>query len=218
MNKFRLWLNRNDLKILLVIIFIFMIHILLKGTKNDSIKNDKETVKENENTYLYRNDVVNDKQSENYIQLDQSTEEYQKIVFVTQKIVNSFYQVNVNNDNASLREDIYHMFSDAVIQDLLSQGNTINAEHILEYIFYVDDVKNYAIGQIYKGREENNIAKYAVVLRNKGNERNPIDNYLMLHMDYKNNTFSYEGMVSSLSDVDSSGELCEIRNKGSNCF
>jgi len=216
MNKFKLWLNRNDFKIIIITIIIIMTYILLKSMGSYNKKD--EEIEKQENTYSYENNVVSNNTSNNFILSDKSKEDSQDIISIAEKIITTIYQANLNNDNISLKQEIYNMFPDEVIEDLLNSGENINVNSILNFTFYVDDIKNYKIGKVYKGKEENNIVQYAVVLRYQKDENNPIDKYLVINMDYNNSTFSYGGIVNNLDDFDSSGELCEIKNKGSNSF
>lgn len=218
MNKFKLWLNRNDFKILIIIIIVLMGHILLKGLGSYYYETKTGREEKSENTSSYHNEVNVSLREEDLEQLDKSSEESQKIIVVIQKIMNSIYQANLSNDNLSLRQDIYNMISDQAIQSFLNDGESISVDSILNYIFYVDDISNYAIGKIYKCNENSNIVKYAIVLRYQKNMRDPVDNYLIINMDYNNNTFSYDGMVSDLNEIDITGKLNDIKNKGNNIF
>lgn len=220
MNRFKLWLNRNDFKIIILIICISMGHIFLKGVgsyygKNENNSNSNSTTL---NTSLENNIDEQIVETENFTELEKSSEESQNIIFVIKKIIYTIYQANISNDNLSLRQDIYNMFSEKMIQGFFNEGSDISVDSVLNYIIYVDNLSNYAIGNIYKCKENNNISKYAIVLRYKIDENNISDNYFILNIDYNNNTFSYDGIVNDLSEVDIYGELNEIKNKNSNVF
>ena len=195
-----------------------MTFVFLEGMKKSYDKDDNEIEEQNENTYLDENKIDNAKSSSDFTELDKTAEESQKIISVVQKMITSVYQAGLVSDNLSLRQDIYNMFSEKVIQELINDGEYVSVESILNYTFYVDDVSNYAIGKIYRCNENNNVVQYAAVLRYQKNVRDPLDNYFVVNVDYGNNTFAYGGMVSNLDDVDGAEELEEIRNKGSNSF
>lgn len=219
MNRFKLWLNRNDFKILVMILIISMGYVLLNSMKSNDTRRDNQSSNTiSRNVSLNENVTQNNITKEDFTQLDKSTEESQKVINVMQKLINILYQVNISSDNLSLRQDIYNMFSEDTIQDLINQGENVSEESILNFIISVDNISNYVIGNIYRCMENDNVVKYAVLLRNNRNERNPIDNYLVINIDYNQSTFSYSEIVSDLSQVNCSETLSAIENKGSNTF
>lgn len=218
MNKFKIWLNRNDFNILIIIIIVLMGYVFLKSLGSFYEKDNNKIEQKQENTYLNNSETAHNISIDNFKQLDKSLNEYQDVILIIQKIINTIYQANISNDNLSLRQDIYNMFSEKMIQDLLNEGSSISVDSVLNYTFYVDNISNYGIGNIYKCKENNNIFKYAIVLRHKIDEKNISDNYFILNIDYNNHTFSYEGIVNDLSEVDITGELNDIKNKNSNAF
>ena len=219
-NRFKIWLNRNDFKIVTYIIVAIGIYVMLRGLnvlfKNRS-EEEKRQIAENIN-----NENISVAQKKSYeenelISIDSTSEEFDNIETVVKKVFNTSYQANKNNDENS-KMDIINMCSNKFIENLTTPRREITTENILNYFLKVENISNYSIGKMYQFNEKNNIKKYGLVLDFDDGGPAITSSYFMINMDYNNKTFNCDGNYFSLSAID--GEIYEelIENKGCNTF
>ena len=138
-NRFKIWLNRNDFKIVTYIIVAIGIYVMLRGL-NVLLKNrseeEKRQIAENIN-----NENISVAQKKTYeenelITIDSTSEEFDNIEIVVKKIFNASYQANKNNDENS-KMDIINMCSNKFIENLTTPRREITTENILNYFIKV---------------------------------------------------------------------------------
>ena len=216
-NKLKIWFNRNDFKVFVIIIaFIFIYNGFKSFNKFYSdLKNEQSTPEEGS---ILNNDYDVEDYSENEIEvvnIERNTKEGEKVLKIINKIMNCVYEANTQEDNQQLKQDIYNMFSRKTIQKFKNEGEIVDVDSILNYTINIDDLKNYSIGYIYKVKELNGLARYIIMLKNSEDEINPIYSYVMLDVDNNNNTFEYCGGVNSIKSI-LEFEIEEIENRTSN--
>lgn len=236
MNRFKLWFNRNNLKIGLIIILILLAYFMIKNL-NNYYKNEKEQEQQsrsiNGESSQNGNSKVNNEGNESIVtnegtnqiggksnlsQVDHSTEQYKNIIGVVQKIITYVYQASTNDNNLSLKTDLYNMFTEDGLRYLSHGEQTIQIENILDFIFTVKNIDDYSVGNVYRYSEKNNVVRYAIILRYEKPEEKILDSYMIINMDYNNHTFSYDATLMGLDNMDSFKEVTYIENKGSNTF
>ncbi len=219
-NRFKIWLNRNDFKIVTYIIIAIGIYVMLRGLnvffKNRS-EEEKRQIAENIN-----NENISIVQKKNYeenelIAIDSTSEEFNSIETVVKKIFNTSYQANKNNDENS-KMDIINMCSNKFIENLTTPKREITTENILNYFFKVEKISDYSVEKVYKFNERNNIKKYGIVLKLDDGGPAIINSYFMINMDYNNKTFDCDGEYYTLSAIDGEIYVDLIENKGCNTF
>ena len=220
-NRFKIWINRNDFRIIIYILVIIGIYLMIKGInvffKNQHDENIKKIAAnlESENTSVINENKID---IENLDNINSETEEYQNVNNVAKKIINIAYQVEKSEDN-ELKEDIINLCSNEFFYNLNTLGiQEITTDNIMEYFVKIDNIDNYLIGKSYKISERNNINKYAVVLRYDDGVGAIIDSYIVFNLDYNNNTFSYDGVYYNLSVINSDINENIIEDNSNNTF
>ena len=220
-NRFKIWLNRNDFKIVGYILVIIVAYLMIKGLNVFFENQHEENIKkieanlESENTSV-EDDKKIDVQSLDYINPD--TEEHKKVDIVTKKIINIAYQARKSEDT-ELKEDIIGLCSKEFFSNLDALGKgEITTDNIMEYFIKIDNIDNYLTGKSYQINEKNNISKYAVVLRYDDGVGAVIDSYIVFNLDYNNNTFSYDGIYYNSSAINSDINEDTIESNGNNIF
>lgn len=216
-NKFRLWFNKNDFKILIGVIAIVGSYILIKGM-NSFFKNEQQA---KSNNYVVQNTSIFDNveyKEDDLKEIADTDNDYQIVKKIEEKIINTIYIARKNNDDIQ-KQNLINMCSDKFIDNLTTARRTITTENILQYVDNVKDVNNYSIRKIYKYGEKNNVAKYVINLILDDGGPAIIDSYMIINIDKNNNTFSYDGMVMNTNKIYDKNEQFEsIENKGSNVF
>ena len=198
-NRFRLWLSRNEAKIITIALCIIGFLVLIKSANNIMRERVLENVsKESENTDSIFEGV--EYSEENLNGLDKLSDEYKSANTVTKKIIRAIY--NAGPDEAvSAREDFIKMCSKKFIQNLTNPRREITTDNIMKFVFKVKDESFYSISNIYKYGEKDCIVKYIVDLRYDDKNTSIINSYLVINIDKNNNTFSYDGNFTNLSYI-----------------
>lgn len=219
-NRFKIWLNRNDFKIVTYIIVAVGIYIMLRGLDVFFENKREDEIKQIEENIINENTSDNEKkiyQESELLSIDSTFNEYKDIENVVKKIFNTSYQAN-KNDDKSLKQDIINMCSDEFIENLTTPKREITTDNILDYFLSVEKISNYSVEKIYKFNEKNNIRKYGIDLKFDDGGPAVINSYLMINMDYNNKTFSCDGSYYTLAAVDGDIYMDFIENKGCNTF
>ena len=198
-NRFRLWLSRNEAKIITIALCIIGFLVLIKSANNIMRESFLENVsKESENTDSIFEGV--EYSEENLNGLDKLSDEYKSANTVTKKIIRAIY--NAGPDEAvSAREDFIKMCSKKFIQNLTNPRREVTTDNIMTFVFKVKDESFYSISNIYKYGEKDGIVKYIVDLRYDDKNTSIINSYLVINIDKNNNTFSYDGNFTNLSYI-----------------
>lgn len=214
-NRFRLWLNRNDVKIIVWTLIIIGVYLVIKGINNFSKNEMQNQAIESENTSIFDDTQYSE---DDMAKLSTSENDYTTATKITEKIIQVIYKARKNDDNL-LKQDLVNMCSDRFIDNLTTPRRAITTENILLYVDEIDDINNYSITNIYKYGERNNIDRYIISLRFDDSKTAIVDSYMVIYIDKNNNTFSYDGNFMSLNAIESSdGYFKEIKNNGSNTF
>ena len=156
-NRFRLWLNKNDSKILIVVISILGIYLLIKGI-NSFFKEQQQLKSSNypiQNTSIF-DDV--EYTEDDLIEINNSEDDYQTVKKIEEKIINTIYVARRDNDNTQ-KQNLINMCSKKFIDNLTTARRTITSDNILDYVDNIDDINDYSITKIYKYGEKNNVAR-----------------------------------------------------------
>ena len=214
-NRFRLWLNRNDVKIIVWTLIIIGVYLVIKGINNFSKNEMQNQAIQSENTSIFDDTQYSE---DDMAKLSTSENDYTTAKKITEKIIQVIYKARKNDDNL-LKQDLVNMCSDRFIDNLTTPRRAITTENILLYVDEIDDINNYSITNIYKYGERNNIDRYIISLRFDDGKTAIADSYMVIYIDKNNNTFSYDGNFMSLNAIESSdGYFKEIKNNGSNTF
>lgn len=214
-NKFRIWLNRNDFKIFVWVICIIGIYILLSGSTGffSKISSSNTNDDDIENTTLLEDDKYNE---ENAIKLDSSQEEYKAVKLLEEKIINTIYNAN-KTDDTTIKQDLVNICSEQFKENLKTPKRTITTDNILIFVSKISDTKYYSVQDIYKYGEENNVAKYIVILRFDNKKTVIEDSCMVINIDKNNNTFSFDGQYMSMENVyESATDFDSIEKNESN--
>lgn len=220
LNKFKIWLNRNYLKIIVTVTILVLGYILLNRLDKFAESLQYVGQSDNENTVVTNesdNTNVPEVNENDLDKVSSSTSEYKDVTKVAQKIINYIYLAQ-KSDDTSKKQDILNVCSNVFIDNLTTEKRTINTDNIMDYVFSVSNVNDYSVKNIVKYGENGNVKKYAVSIRFDNGSSAIIDSYMVINIDYDNKTFSYDGNVMSLDYVDSTNELENIENKKSNTF
>lgn len=216
-NRFSLWLNKNDFKILTIVIAIIGIYLLIKGM-NSSFREQQQAKSDNyevQNTSIF--DDVEYKQDD-LKQIDSSDNDYKIVKEIEENIIKTIYLARKNDDDEQ-KQNLINMCSKKFIDNLTTARRAITAENILQYVDNVEDVNDYSIREMYKYGEKNNVEKYVIDLKLDDGGPAIIDSYMIINIDKNNRTFSYDGSAMNINGVYDANEQFEaIENKGSNVF
>ncbi len=89
-NRIRLWLNKNDFKILTFVIIVIGIYFLIKGM-NNFFKNEQQA---KNNNYIVQNTSIFDDvqyKEDDLKEIDTSSSEYGIVKKIGEKIINTIY-------------------------------------------------------------------------------------------------------------------------------
>lgn len=89
-NRFRLWANKNEIKIITVIVCILGCYILIKGM-NAFFRNQQQEKKSNyevQNKSIFEDITLSEEGLE---EIDKSSNEYQVVYTIEDKIINTIY-------------------------------------------------------------------------------------------------------------------------------
>ena len=199
-NRFRLWLNRNDSKIITIILCIIGFFIIIKGA-NSMLRErflEEKSKEESENTNSIFENAEYSK--DNLNGLDKLSDEYKNANTVTKKIIRAIY--NAGPDEAiSAREDFIKMCSKKFIQNLTNPMTEVTTDNIMTFVFTVKDESFYSISNIYKYGEKDGIVRSIIGLRYDDKSTSIINSYMVINIDKNNNTFSYDGNFTNLSYI-----------------
>lgn len=220
-NKFRLWFNRNDTKILTIAVIIIGIMILIKST-NQMFKSAMEErnaeISANENT---QNTSVFDgtEYDESLLnELDKTSDDYKIANKIIDKFLNNLYIANKNND-VSAKQKAIDMCSSKFIENLTTPKRTITTDNILDYLLKIDNKSNYSVENIYKYDEKNDVAKYIMILKYE-DDVTVEKSYMVFNADKTNMSFAFCGSYMELDYImeNSSADFGSIENNGANGF
>ena len=216
-NRFRLWLNKNDFKILTIVIAIIGIYLLIKGI-NSFFREQQQAKSDNyeiQNTSIF--DDVEYKQDD-LKQIDSSDNDYKIVKEIEENIIETIYLARKNDDDEQ-KQNLINMCSKKFIDNLTTARRAITAENILQYVDNVEDVNDYSIREMYKYGEKNNVAKYVANIKVDDGGPAIIDGYMIINIDKNNRTFSYDGTAMNTNGIyDEDNQFEAIENKGSNVF
>lgn len=223
-NRFKLWFSKNDYKIFVLILAIGLIYITFKSANRyyeyirSTFVNEKvDNIADSYDEIKQDTDIKKELENNETEIISRSSQEGKNVVSIVNKFINTIYNANMETDNEQTREDLYNMFSNKYIQSLLNNGNIVNSNTILDYVFNVSNLSDYDIGTIYKLKEEENKYQAWVMLRDKSDNKNIIFRYLIFNIDNNNRTFEYFGIADSI-EYNKDSELEEIKNRRSNIF
>ena len=235
MNKLRLWLSRNGFKVFLVGLLIVVFYMLIRNTnhyyENETEQNlvnqtEEEQTEQTESTnQIEQNTTSNETRNETVEttsilqEIDSSSEEYQYVSNVTQKLLLTMFKAKTNNDD-NARQELYNLFSDELLDEIFNENGvaTSTGNSILNYISNIDDTQKYSIAKICKFSENNHVARYMIEQIYHVSEDRSIAIYMIMNVDYNNHTFSYDGNVSEFGNVKDDKKIDVIENKGNNTF
>ncbi len=235
MNKLRLWLSRNGFKVFLVGLLIVVFYMLIRNTnhyyENETEQNlvnqtEEEQTEQTESTnQIEQNTTSNETRNETVEttsilqEIDSSSEEYQDVSNVTQKLLLTMFKAKTNNDD-NARQELYNLFSDELLDEIFNENGvaTSTGNSILNYISNIDDTQKYSIAKICKFSENNHVARYMIEQIYHVSEDRSIAIYMIMNVDYNNHTFSYDGNVSEFGNVKDDKKIDVIENKGNNTF
>lgn len=218
-NRLKLWISRHDKKILTVILVIVIAGFLIKGT-NKHFQNIVEESKQNaiEKEETISNLTSNPKVYEwNLDEMESSDDEYKKVISVEKKIFNDLYLAR-KNDDLSIKKRIFNYCTEDFKSKATLIDEKITPENILDSLSKVENVDYYTVEKVYSYSENNNVKRY--VLRISCDNGGPaiVGSYMVINMDFNNDTFSYEGEVTSLNYIDVNKKIDSIENTGGNTF
>ena len=216
-NRIRLWLNKNDFKILTFVIIVIGIYFLIKGM-NNFFKNEQQA---KNNNYIVQNTSIFDDvqyKEDDLKEIDTSSSEYGIVKKIGEKIINTIYIAKKNNDDEQ-KQNLLNMCSTKFIDNLIRPRRAITKENILSFVFNVDNVNYYSLEKIYKYGEKNGVVKYIISLRFDDGSSAITDSYMIINIDKNNRTFSYDGTAMNTNGIyDEDNQFEAIENKGSNVF
>lgn len=216
-NRIRLWLNKNDFKILTFVIIVIGIYFLIKGM-NNFFKNEQQA---KNNNYIVQNTSIFDDvqyKEDDLKEIDTSSSEYGIVKKIGEKIINTIYIAKKNNDDEQ-KQNLLNMCSTKFIDNLIRPRRAITKENILSFVFNVDNVNYYSLEKIYKYGEKNGVVKYIISLRFDDGSSAITDSYMIINIDNNNKTFSYDGTAMNINSIyDEDNQFEAIEDKGSNVF
>ena len=216
-NRIRLWLNKNDFKILTFVIIVIGIYFLIKGM-NNFFKNEQQA---KNNNYIVQNTSIFDDvqyKEDDLKEIDTSSSEYGIVKKIGEKIINTIYIEKKNNDDEQ-KQNLLNMCSTKFIDNLIRPRRAITKENILSFVFNVDNVNYYSLEKIYKYGEKNGVVKYIISLRFDDGSSAITDSYMIINIDNNNKTFSYDGTAMNINSIyDEDNQFEAIEDKGSNVF
>ena len=216
-NRIRLWLNKNDFKILTFVIIVIGIYFLIKGM-NNFFKNEQQA---KNNNYIVQNTSIFDDvqyKEDDLKEIDTSSSEYGIVKKIGETIINTIYIAKKNNDDEQ-KQNLLNMCSTKFIDNLIRPRRAITKENILSFVFNVDNVNYYSLEKIYKYGEKNGVVKYIISLRFDDGSSAITDSYMIINIDNNNKTFSYDGTAMNINSIyDEDNQFEAIEDKGSNVF
>ena len=122
-NRIRLWLNKNDFKILTFVIIVIGIYFLIKGM-NNFFKNEQQA---KNNNYIVQNTSIFDDvqyKEDDLKEIDTSSSEYGIVKKIGEKIINTIYIAKKNNDDEQ-KQNLLNMCSTKFIDNLIRPRRAI---------------------------------------------------------------------------------------------
>lgn len=220
MNRFRLWFSRNGFKIFLMIVGILILYIFIKGWNNyyrNELESEQQEVLGETNELNQSNEMNLD--NSNFVEIKNTSTEYEKINSVVQKMLTYVSRAVLNSDNVSTIQDIRNMFTNEYIEKLSNLAEyMLRVDCILNFIYDAENIDQYSVGNVYRFYKNKEVERYLVELKYNKSDDEFTTIYLIINMDYKNNTFSYDGTVIDEQDITFDKKIDSIENKGSNTF
>lgn len=204
-NRFKIWLNKNDFKIITIVLIITGIYLLIKGTNSyfkNEIKSKSENYVEENTTNCEDNSIFQDTEysESDFNELSKSDEDYKLVNKIEEKFINTIYKANKNNDE-SAKKDLVNMCSARWIDSLTTERRVIGTDNILILLMEVNNVNDYSIDNIYKYGEKNNVEKYIVNLKFDDGNAAITNTYVMFNVDKENKTFAFDGNYMDLDNL-----------------
>lgn len=225
-NRFKIWFNRNNYKIMATIFVILIVYVAIKGLNNyfkNSYENEKTSQLEPK-TDIYDNldgeYLFEDKKDiETYKKLDKDDEEYNTVQDIFSNILNKVSKARANNDS-KLKSELYNICADFFLDEMTSSKKEPDEDNILDYYLGVEEsnINKYYIGEVYKYYQNNDVKGYIVETRyDMGNEQYE-NGFMVIYVDYENKTFLYGGGYASLDNINSTIDQESIEKIDGNSF
>lgn len=224
-NRFKIWFNRNNYRIIITILGILIVYISIKWL-NNYFKNYKEDSEKNvtvigstynniEGEYLYekKDDISS------YQKVDNSEDDYGVLQNIIKIIFGKVAKANQNGDS-SIKEELYDMCADSFIDDMSSYEKEPNSDNILNYYpgVKLDNIDKYYIGEIYRFYQYESVKGFVVEMRYDLGDNNYENNLIVIYVDFNSKTFLYGGGYARLEGINCSIDIDSISSNGSNTF
>lgn len=223
-NRFKIWFNRNNYKIMMIIVITIILYAAIKGLNSysqSSLKNSDNIVAKSdiydqlEGEYLFE-----DKENiETYEKVNTSEEEYNIVQSIFKNLLDKIANAR-KNDDSEIKEELYDMCLDDFIDEMTSIEEEPDVDNILNYYPGVETstIDKYYIGEIYRFYRNNEVKGYIIETRYDMGNNNYENNFMVIYVDYENNTFLYGGGYASLERIDTSIDVDSIDDNGGNTF
>lgn len=225
-NRFKIWFNRNNYKIMSTIFTILIIYAAMKGINNyfKNIHDNEESDQLEPRTEIYSNlegeYLFKDKKDiETYTKLEESDDEYDTVEGIFNIILNKVAKAR-KDDDSQLKSELYNMCADFFLDEMTSSNKEPDEENILDYYLGVKEstINKYYIGEIYKLYQNNDVKGYIVEARyDIGNDQYE-NGFTVIYVDYQNKTFLYGGGYTSLDNIDTTIDIESIDDVDGNNF
>ena len=217
-NRFKIWFNRNDMKIITIIVIIVLGSLIIKNLNNHYKKQIEKEKLSTENTTTEEKITKSPIQSEDDLQkVNEQTDEYKKVTTVLNIILKNLHLAQENNDQ-SAKENVFNFCTDEVKNRIVVRGRAITTDNISEHLSGVEDMGYLTLDGIFKFDDNNNVKRYVAKEIYDNHGPATYARYMIINMDYNNNTFSYDGEFLVLSYIDYNKKIEKIENKGNNVF
>ena len=231
MNKFKIWINKNGTKIIVIGALVAIIYSMIKSANNYYEKQHEERVSEEDWQTEESDDIENSNFNKNvaddselttdiFKEVDSNSEECKGVLEIANKMIQTVYNATFLDNAESYKKDLYKMFSYNEIQSLASGEEYVTEETILTFFYSMSSIDDFALGKVYKYYDNNNVSRYAVYLRRdvSSGEKNYVYSYMLINVDYNNRAFEYDGSVEKLGYVDMDRLVGSVANNGSNAI
>ena len=216
-NRIRLWLSKNDRKIIAVVLVIMAFLFFIRGANNYAKNQQQEKVEEyateEKNESIFEDAEYDEK---DMTELSNSQEEYDTVYNVAKKFVNYVYKANRTQDVSDIK-NVLDMCGDRFINNLTNDVRKITTDNVMNFMFKLDNLNEYSFRNIYMYSQSNNVKRYIIDFEIKRNQ-NVVDSYMVINLDFNNKTFSYDGNYMNLNYLNSNEKINEIENKIVNTF
>lgn len=223
-NRFKIWFNHNNYKIMTTVLSIIIVYAAIKGL-NNFFKNVQEDEGNQQKAKSYISDnlegeyLFEDKEDlETYQKVEKTDDnEYNTVENIYNNIINKV--AKANNDNR-LRQDLYNICADFFLDEMTSARKEPNEENILDYYPGVieSNINKYYIGDIYRFYQNGNVKAYFLEIRYNLGNNNYESNFMIIYVDYQNHTFSYGGSCARPEGINSTIDIESIDTLDGNTF